>query len=154
MVEIVSGSGLDRILSLNAVQQDAVARQNMRQAAGALERRNDLVEVARGTNRARPIPIGDPRPSIGPTRDFPIETEFRTNRLAKLVRDPETMNQILEITQGADRRQETAGDRIIQASMVKDAYDRSVYISMIDPGRELTVMIAREKAKLTTGEIE
>ena len=64
------------------------------------------------------------------------------------VRDPEIVNQILEDTQGLDRYRQRQEELLRQASLVTDAYERSVFISMIDPGRAMTVLGTREDMKL------
>jgi hypothetical protein len=72
----------------------------------------------------------------------------RRPQFATFVRDPETVNQMLDDTQGLDRYRQHQEDLLRQASLVTDAYARSVFISMIDPGRAMTVLGTREDMKL------
>ena len=76
-----------------------------------------------------------------------IEGAERRLQFATFVRDPETVNQILEDTQGLDRYRQRQEELLRQASLVTDAYERSVFISMIDPGRAMTVLGTREDMK-------
>ena len=76
-----------------------------------------------------------------------IEGPERRSQFATFVRDPETVNQILEDTQGLDRYRQRQEELLRQASLVTDAYERSVFISMIDPGRAMTVLGTREDMK-------
>ncbi|MAO57567.1 MAG: hypothetical protein CMM61_18000 [Rhodospirillaceae bacterium] len=77
-----------------------------------------------------------------------IEGPERRSQFATFVRDPEIVNQILEDTQGLDRYRQRQEELLRQASLVTDAYERSVFISMIDPGRAMTVLGTREDMKL------
>ena len=76
-----------------------------------------------------------------------IKGAERRPPFATFVRDPETVNQILEDTQGLDRYRQRQEELLRQASLVTDAYERSVFISMIDPGRAMTVLGTREDMK-------
>ena len=77
-----------------------------------------------------------------------IKGAERRPQFATFVRDPEIVNQILEDTQGLDRYRQRQEELLRQASLVTDAYERSVFISMIDPGRAMTVLGTREDMKL------
>ena len=56
------------------------------------------------------------------------------------------MNRALEDTQGVDRRI-AAGERLRQAAVLAESFLKSYFISMIDPGRAMTMISPREIAR-------
>jgi len=143
MVDIVSGSGISRILSFNEVQEDTVQRQNVDRAADALSRRRELAEAAvlRGDATFGFGRAG--RTDRNEQRDLPADQPDRFPRLANFVADPESVNQILEDSQGVDQAL-SASERLRQAAVIDDSFRRSFFISMIDPGRAMTMLGTRE----------
>ncbi|MEK9673100.1 MAG: hypothetical protein VW268_11455 [Rhodospirillaceae bacterium] len=148
MVELVTGSGAHRTLSLNAAQQYAAEAQRLAQAEAAQQRR-DLLAVGAARLRADPLARG-PLDATVPAGDVDARSADRPSRspqLADLVSDPNEVNRILEETQGVNRRG-SDGDRAAQAALLVDAFRRSLFISMIDPGRAMTVLGARDIIKM------
>lgn len=145
MVEIVSGSGIARILSLNEVQEDRTARLNTGRAADA----RDTRLAVREATLARSLEVEALAQAAGDTpadADAAEDAATRRPRFADLVGDAETVNRALEDTQGVDRRA-SAGERLRQASVLADSFLRSYYISMIDPGRAMTMISSRDIAR-------
>ena len=112
MVEIVSGSGIDRILSKNEVQEDRATR----------------------LNRLRAVEARDGR------------VEIRAAKVLFLVVDTDSVNRVLEETQGIDRLV-TAGERLRQAAVLTDSFLKSYFISLVDPGRAMTMISPRDIAR-------
>lgn len=101
------------------------------------------------TSLASP-PAIDPSDRLYPHESRATIAEGAGSRLqfATLVRDSEIVNRVLEDTQGIGRYRQQQEGILRQASLITDAYERSVFISMIDPGRAMTVLGTREDAKL------
>ena len=142
MVDIVSGSGLSRILTRNEVQEDTVVRQNLLHATEAAARREEL---ARATALRRPDPVlgAGVGSAQAVDRELPTDSANRFPRLATFIADPASVNRILEDSQGVDRIP-TAAERLGQAAVINDSFRRSFFISMIDPGRAMTMLGTRE----------
>lgn len=144
MVEFVSGSGIDRILSRNEVQENEALRVRTDSAVAALDRRQELAEAA----AARRPGIGGFSAGAGVDPEAggdlrPADQPNRTPRLSDVLGDPAAANQLLEDGQGVDQAVSQA-DRLQQAALIDDAFRRSVFISMIDPGRAMTVLGTRQ----------
>ncbi|HCS72075.1 MAG TPA: hypothetical protein DIW51_19115, partial [Rhodospirillaceae bacterium] len=108
MVEIVSGSGIDRILSKNEVQEDLATRLNRLRATDARDGRIEIraATLARGLE-AEALAQAE---NQGPAADLESDAATRQPRFADLVGNAETVNRALEETQGVDRLV-TAGER-------------------------------------------
>lgn len=145
MVQIVSGSGIERILSSNEVQEDRTARLNRIRGADARESRLEVRE-------ATLVRALEADALARASSESPVSEEFndadatRRPRFADLVGDAETVNQALEDTQGVDRRI-TEGERLRQAAVLADSFLRSYFISMIDPGRAISTISPRDIAR-------
>ena len=109
MVEIVSGSGIDRILSKNEVQEDLATRLNRLRATDARDGRIEIraATLARGLE-AEALAQAE---NQGPAADLESDAATRQPRFADLVGNAETVNRALEETQGVDRLV-TAGERL------------------------------------------
>jgi len=143
MVEIVSGSGIDRILSQNEVQEDRTTRLNRLRAAEARDGRLEVraATVARGLEaEALAQAQGQDAADLDP--DAPT----RRPRFADLVGDTDSVNRALEETQGIDRLV-TAGERLRQAAVLTDSFLKSYFISLVDPGRAMTMISPRDIAR-------
>jgi hypothetical protein len=153
MVEIVSGSGIARILSYNEVQEDRVARENAARAALARDGRIDVREA--GLARA----LEAEALAGAATREAPADgvagddTSTRSPRFADLVSDPETVNRALEDTQGVDR-QISEGERLRQAASLADSFLRNYFISLIDPGRAISTISPRDLVRPTEDDFQ
>lgn len=151
MVEIVSGSGLTRILTTNEVQEDRVFFQNRVRAADAQDRRAAIREA--GLSRAveaealARAATADAATADAATavEDPDADTTSRRPRFADLIDNAEAVNRALEETQGVDRVL-SEGERLRQAAILEDAFRRSYFISMVDPGRAMTMISPRETA--------
>lgn len=144
MVEIVSGSGIDRILSKNEVQEDLATRLNRQRAVEARDTRIEIrsAALARGLEAEASAQVGNQ----GIDADLGSETAIRQPRFADLVGNAETVNRALEETQGVDRLV-TAGERLRQSAVLTDSFLKSYFISMVDPGRAMTMISPRDIAR-------
>lgn len=144
MVEIVSGSGIDRILSKNEVQEDLAARLNRQRAAEARDTRVEIraAALARGLEAEA---LGQAE-NQGAAGDLESDTAIRQPRFADLVGNAETVNRALEETQGVDRLV-TAGERLRQSAVLTESFLKSYFISMVDPGRAMTMISPRDIAR-------
>lgn len=144
MVEIVSGSGIDRILSQNEVQEDRAMRLNRLRAAEARDGRVEIraATLARGLE-AEALAQAE---NQGTAVDLESDAATRQPRFADLVGNAESVNRALEETQGVDRVV-SAGERLRQAAVLTDSFLRSYFISMIDPGRAMTMISPRDIAR-------
>jgi hypothetical protein len=144
MVEIVSGSGIDRILSRNEVQEDRATQLNRLRAVEARDGRVEIraATLARGLE-AEALAQAE---NQGAAADLESDAATRQPRFADLVGDSETVNRALEETQGVDRVA-TAGERLRQAAVLADSFLKSYFISMIDPGRAMTMLSPRDIAR-------
>jgi uncharacterized protein (DUF1501 family) len=144
MVSIVSGTGIDRILSLNEVQEDRATALNRLRAADARDTRIEIraASLARGLEAEALAQAQDQ----GAAADLEPDAATRRPRFADLVGNAETVNRALEDTQGVDRVV-TAGERLRQAAVLADSYLRSYFISMIDPGRAMSTISPRDIAR-------
>lgn len=143
MVEIVSGSGIDRILSQNEVQEDRATRQNRLRAVDARDGRIEMraATLARGLE-AEALAQAENQGAV----DLESDAATRQPRFADLVGNAESVNRALEETQGVDRVA-SAGERLRQAAVLTDSFLRSYFISMIDPGRAMTMISPRDIAR-------
>ena len=144
MVEIASGTGIDRILSQNEVQEDRTTRLNRLRAAEARDGRLEIraAALARGLE-AEALAQAQGQ---GAAADLEPDAPTRRPRFADLVGNAESVNQALEETQGVERLV-TAGERLRQAAVLTDSFLRSYFISMIDPGRAMTMISPRDIAR-------
>lgn len=145
MVEIVSGSGFERILSMNEVQEDRVQRQNTDRAAAARDGRLEI----RNAGLARALEaeaLAQAAQRDATLEEIPPDGATRRPRFADLVSDPETVNQALEDVQGVER-EASAGERLRQAAVLADSFLRSYFISLVDPGRAMSSISPRELAQ-------
>ncbi|MEQ9172000.1 MAG: hypothetical protein RLO05_12585 [Rhodospirillales bacterium] len=144
MVEIVSGSGIDRILSQNEVQEDRTTRLNRLRATEARDGRLEVraATVARGLE-AEALAQAQGQDAAA---DLEPDAPTRRPRFADLVGDTDSVNRVLEETQGIDRLI-TAGERLRQAAVLTDSFLKSYFISMIDPGRAMTMISPRDIAR-------
>ena len=146
MVEIVSGSGLARILTTNEVHEDRVFFQNRARAADAQDRRAAIREA--GLSRAveaEALARAATADAAAAVEDPDADTTSRRPRFADLLDNAEAVNRALEETQGVDRVL-SEGERLRQAAILEDAFRRSYFISMVDPGRAMTMISPRETA--------
>jgi len=136
MVEAISGSGLDRILSRRDVLADST-EETLR--ARSVERA-DLAAQA----DAEAFRNASDRGALS------IEALTGRPRLADLLRDPETVNRLIDETQSVDRGrrvEEAAPVRLHVFDAVRQAYDAAFF----DPGRAGNLQGTRESVK-TPGE--
>tara|TARA_B100000965_G_scaffold249994_1_gene210242 strand:+ start:1651 stop:2112 length:462 start_codon:yes stop_codon:yes gene_type:complete len=150
MVEIVSGSGLTRILTTNEVQEDRVYFDNLARAADAQDRRAAI----RGAGLSRAVEAdalarAATADAAAAAEQPDDDTASRRPRFADLFDNPDAVNRALEETQGVDRVL-SEGERLRQAAVLEDAFRRSYFISMVDPGRAMTMISPRE----TVGPLE
>lgn len=145
MVEIVSGSGIERILSYNEVQEDQTQRLNTVRAADARDGRLEIREasLARGLQAEA---LARAAADEAAAEDLTPDAATRRPRFADLVGDPETVNRALEDLQGVESSA-SAGERLRQAAVLADNFLRSYFISMIDPGRAMTMISPRDIAR-------
>ncbi|MAO56437.1 MAG: hypothetical protein CMM61_12160 [Rhodospirillaceae bacterium] len=146
MVEIVSGSGLTRILTTNEVQEDRVFFQNRARAADAQDRRAAIREA--GLSRAveaEALARAATADAAAAAEQPDDDTASRRPRFADLFDNPDAVNRVLEETQGVDRVL-SEGERLRQAAVLEDAFRRSYFISLVDPGRAMTMISPRETA--------
>ena len=144
MVQIVSGAGIDRILTMNEVQEDRVARLNAARAAAARDERTDIREASTARQFQEDSLFRDAISAAESAADANNEqATTRRPRFADLVGNAEVVNRALEETQGVDRSV-TEGERLRQASVLNDSFQRSYFIALIDPGRSMTMISPRE----------
>lgn len=149
MVQIVSGTGIDRILSAQEVREDQVASRLQAQVvAGNAARADALSDVRAVRAHLRADEITDlvkppltEREGEGDARE--VDQLDRRPQLGSLLDDPQQVNEILQETQGVDTPFQQ-GLKEQQAALLEDAYRRALFIATIDPGRSPTVLAPRD----------
>ncbi|HBC08070.1 MAG TPA: hypothetical protein DC046_10890 [Rhodospirillaceae bacterium] len=162
MVEVVSGSGIARILSYNEVQEDRAARQNVIRAADARDRRleiraatlsrsleNETLEIASSTGLFSDDAFSNSNDGgalVGAVDERSADGPARRPNFADMVADPQFVNDALEDMQGIERRISREESRRLSA-VLADKLLRTHFISMIDPGRAMTMLSPRDIAR-------
>lgn len=136
MVDAISGTGLERVLSRQDMLDDRA--EDIRRARSADRARIAALAEADAFRAVAQVAAGRQAASQEALAGRP--------RLADLLRDPDTVNRLIDQTQSVDR----AGERQVAALVQGAAFDavRQAYASaFFDPGRAGTVLGMRETAK-------
>lgn len=136
MVDVISGTGLDRVLS----------RQDM------LDDRAEDIRSARSADRARLAAVAEAdafragAETAAERRSASQAALAGRPRLADLLRDPETVNRLIDQTQSIDRVRRWEEAALVQ-SLAFDAMRQAYASAFFDPGRAGTVLGMRETVK-------
>lgn len=137
MVDAITGSGLDRVLS----------RQDM------LDDRAESIRRARSAERTRLAAVAEAdafragAETAAERGTASQEALAGRPRLADLLRDPETVNQVIDQTQSVDRDRRWEAAALVQAAAF-DAMRQAYSSAFFDPGRAGTVLGMRETVKV------
>lgn len=139
MVDAISGTGLDRVLSSR--DQTIDRRQSIARAHAVANSRADAAAFDAAANRAQ-LRAESQVPSQEALAGRP--------RLGDLIRNSDTANQILDQTQSVDRavRQDAArkAEQLIQANQA-NYFLRTYYLSYVTPGGDYNTLGARQSYK-------